>query len=132
MIAMRAADENPRRLEDLSDVELERLEDRLLVERELDWTMRSGATAGRIVVLVLFVALFFILNGAAGKLLAGVELGIALFVAAYMLLLAGAVVGAWLIWKSVGRHGRRILRLGLHYWPVTLYVIALLAGVWPH
>ena len=132
MIAVSTADESARRLEDLSDAELERLEDRLLVERELDWTMRSGATAGRVVVLVVFLALFFILNGVAGKLLAGVELGIALFVAAYMLLLAGAVVGAWLIWKAIGRHGRRVLRLGLHYWPVTLYVIALLAGAWPH
>ena len=128
---MRTADASDQRLEDLSDAELERLEDRLLVERELDWTMRSGATAGRIVVLALIAALFFILEGAARKLPAGIELGIALFVAAYMLLLGGAVVGAWLIWKSIGRHGRRLLRLGLHYWPVTLYVIALLAGAWP-
>lgn len=119
-------------LEELDDEELARLEDRLLMEREIDWTFRSGASAGRIVIVILFVALFLILKAAATRLLGGMDLGVVLFIASYLLLLGVAIVGAWAIWRSIGRPGRRVLRLALHYWPLTLYILALLAGTVPH
>lgn len=122
--------DNTEQLENLSDIDLDRLEDRLLTERELDWTMRSGATAGRIAVLALFTILFLILKGLAERFAVGGDGGALLFIALYLLLLATAVVGAWAIWTGIGRHGRRFLRHALHYWPVTLYLVALLAGAY--
>lgn len=110
-------------LERMSDADLAALEDRLLTDAELDLSPRSQFTSGRAVVWVLTLLGVLTALGLYSRLptqrlgplnipldLGAIGLG------------AGA---AHLLWSAAGRRVREAVRWLLGYWPLLLYLAAM-------
>ncbi|MBK7893014.1 MAG: hypothetical protein IPJ84_19815 [Bdellovibrionales bacterium] len=116
-------------LREMSDDELFFYEDSLLLKNELSTEFRIRASGGRFVVFVLS-ALFFAAYMAAMAVFAKSipEQQRALFTfPGFFLALGLGVVTGHMLWKHIGAHARFWIRSALHYWPVTLYVVAMTA-----
>lgn len=115
----------------MSDEELFYYEDALLLKNELTSKFRIRATGGRFVVFAVSALFFALYLGVMAVLAKGIpEQQRALFTfPGFFLALALGVVTGHLLWKRVGPYPRFWIRSALHYWPVTLYLIALLAFV---
>lgn len=114
---------NEAELERMSDTDLAILEDRLLLEQELELTKRSAFTAGKVVVWVLSAVGVVITLGLFSRLPTE-KLGpinIPLYLGAFG---AGIVAGHG-AWKVAGRQVRTGVRWLLTHWPVVLYLAAL-------
>lgn len=114
---------NEAELEHMSDADLAALEDRLLLEQELELTKGSAFTAGKVVVWLLS-AVGIALAMALFSRLPTEKLGpinIPLYLGAFGL---GIVAGHG-AWKAAGRPVRTGVRWLLTHWPVVLYIAAL-------
>lgn len=120
-------------LNQLSDWELLRLEDKLLLQHELAPALLSLFSPGRLVInflaLLLFLLLLFLLH------LLFIALGqqsTPLLIFIYVGCLAASVLLAQTIWESMGLYFRLVIRTVLHYWPVVvaIWMIGVLMSRW--
>lgn len=109
-------------LEKMSDAALAKLEDRLLLESELDSSPKARFSAGRAVVFVLS-AIGIAACLSLMTLLPTEKLGpinIPIYLGALFL---GIIGGHW-IWSIAGQQVRTGVRWLLNHWPVVLVVVA--------
>lgn len=109
-------------LERMSDTELADLEDRLLLDSELDLSANAQFSRGRIVVWLLTILGVVIALSLYSRLPTERlgPLNIPLYLGAFGL----GAAGAHLLWRHVGRRPREAVRWLLHHWPVPLYLAA--------
>jgi|GEM_PF-3694163 len=113
-------------LESLSNEELDRIEDEVLLANEINSNWRIRASSGRFVTFIFGAIIWgllsglglFFLNKMKQKDLAGLLSMGWIFIALFL-----AVVISHIIWQSLGIRLRQIIRLGLHYWPVSISLI---------
>lgn len=109
-------------LEKMSDAALAKLEDRLLLESELDTSPKARFSAGRAVVFVLS-AIGIAICLSLMSLLPTQKLGpinIPIYLGALFL---GIIGGHW-AWSIAGQQVRTGIRWLLNHWPVVLVVVA--------
>jgi hypothetical protein len=114
----------------LSDQELLELEDELLLRNELATSARSFFSPGRLVVFflaLLFFSVFLLLFNLIFAALGRQNNPFSIFL--YVGCLVAAALAANFLWERIGLYPRRILRTGLHYWPVTLAIVVYFAGL---
>ncbi len=107
-------------LEKMSDAALATLEDKLLLESELDTSPRGRFSAGKGVVYVLSAIGIAICLGLMSRLPTEKlgPLNIPIYLAA---LFAGILGGHW-VWSVAGQSIRTGVRWLLNHWPVVLYL----------
>ena len=114
-------------LDRMSDTELAELEDRLLLDSELDLSRDAQFTRGRIVVWVLTVLGVLLALGLYARLPTE-KLG-PLNIPLYLLAFGLGATGAHWLWSAAPRPAREGVRWLLHHWPVALYLAAILYRV---
>jgi drug/metabolite transporter (DMT)-like permease len=110
-------------LERMGDDELAALEDRLLLETELDLSLESQFTSGRAVVWVL-TALGIVVALSLFSRLPTQRLG-PLSIPLYLGAIGLGAAAAHLLWSAAGRRARETVRWVLGYWPLLLYLGAM-------
>jgi hypothetical protein len=114
----------------MSDGELADLEDRLLLDSELDLSPGAQFTRGRIVVWILTVIGIVVALGLYSRLPTE-RLG-PLNIPLYLLALGLGGAAAHLLWSAVPRRARELVRWLLGHWPVVLYLVATLYRLTRH
>jgi hypothetical protein len=117
---------NDAELEQMSDTQLGELEDRLLLDNELDTSPRAQFTSGRLVVFALSAVGILIFMALLSRFPTQ-KLG-PLNIPLYLLALGLGVLTGHLLWSKVGRQARTAIRWVLAYWPVVLYLAAQIYG----
>lgn len=113
-------------LREMSDDELFFYEDGLLLKNELSTEFRIRASGGRFVVFVLsalFFAVYMMAMAIFAKSIPEQQRPLFTFPGFFLALGLGVVTGH-MVWKHIGAHTRFWVRSALHYWPVTLYLVA--------
>lgn len=113
---------NEDELEQLSDVELARLEDRLRLEQELD--VRKGAqfTAGRVIVFVLSALGIALALMVLSRALPTERLG-PLNIPLYLMAIGAGIGLGHGAWYLAGYAVRNAVRWVLGHWPVVLFIL---------
>jgi hypothetical protein len=109
-------------LERMSDDELATLEDRLLLETELDSSPKARFSAGKAVVWVLSAVGIGIMMGIYSRFPTE-RLG-PLNIPIYLGVLVLGIVAGHKVWSAAGRQIRTVIRWLLGHWPAVLYVSA--------
>lgn len=117
-------------LNQLSDQELLTLEDKLLLQNELDHSPLALFSPGRLAItfsgLLLFLLYLLLLSFGLAAL---TQLNIPVYPLAiflYVGCLAAGLFSAQALWRRMGLYPRVIVRTLLHYWPVTFTIAAYL------
>ncbi|MBW4552417.1 MAG: hypothetical protein KME35_15105 [Aphanocapsa sp. GSE-SYN-MK-11-07L] len=114
----------PDDLDRLSDQALLQLEDELLLRNELATSARSFFSPGRLVIFFLGVLLFLLWLLLLNSIFAALgrqNNPLSIFV--YVGCLAGGVFAAEWLWRRIGVYSRYLIRIALHYWPVTFQIL---------
>jgi drug/metabolite transporter (DMT)-like permease len=111
-------------LERMTDAQLVELEDRLLLDQELDSSKNARFSVGRAVVFVLTLFVWGIVLTFYAKLPTE-RLG-PLNIPLYIGTLFVAVVVSTTLWSKMGRGPRTAIRWIAGHWPLALYVAAIL------
>ncbi|MBL7687317.1 MAG: hypothetical protein JNJ49_04740 [Bdellovibrionaceae bacterium] len=113
-------------LREMSADELFFYEDSLLLKNEMSTEFRIRASGGRLVVFVLsavFFAAYMMAMAIFVKSIPEQQRPLFTFPGFFLALGLGAFTGH-MLWKHIGANARFWVRSALHYWPVTLYLVA--------
>lgn len=116
-------------LREMSDDELFYYEDSLLLKNELSTEFRVRASGGRLVVFifsVLFFAIYMAVMAIFAKNIPEQQRPLFTFPGFFLAFGLGIFTGH-MLWKHIGANARFWIRSALHYWPVTLYAVAMIA-----
>lgn len=122
-------DEHREALRQLSRAELFEIEDQLLVGTELDTRYRSRFSAGRIATVVLAIAYWGLLMMAISGWSGWRTLGPLTIIPFFVTFGIALWLSNW-SWRRIGMRARFIVRFGLHYWPLTIYLGAYAVIFW--
>lgn len=117
---------NEDELDQLSDVELARLEDRLRLEQELDTRKSAQLTVGRVIVFVLSALGIALTLMVFARVVPTERLG-PLNIPLYLMAIGAGIGLGHGVWLVAGYAVRNALRWVLGHWPVVLFIIVALA-----